>query len=134
LYNCVTTNEQGWMRSVFQSLLFFHRSFHSFRIAVPVQWRLEAKYKADAHALFSSHSFGFSLSRFPFSAKMLESAFRTLFSLLSSLASTSSIDQSPPIRSKYGGIQLEETVEAGSEKSRLDAWITSRIRIRYRRI
>ncbi|KAF3332221.1 RNA pseudouridine synthase 2 [Carex littledalei] len=48
-------------------------------------------------------------------------------SLFSSLASTCSVDHSPPVRSKYGGIQLEETVEAGSEKSRLDAWISSRM-------
>lgn len=46
---------------------------------------------------------------------------------LCSLVSTSSTDESPPARSKYGGIRLEEAVEAGSKKSRLDAWIASRI-------
>lgn len=69
------------------------------------------------------------LASLPFSLPFLRrnTRIRLSNSLFSSLASTCSVDHSPPVRSKYGGIQLEETVEAGSEKSRLDAWIASRM-------
>ncbi|KAK8967516.1 hypothetical protein KSP40_PGU015611 [Platanthera guangdongensis] len=33
----------------------------------------------------------------------------------------------PPVRSNYSGIQLAETVKAGSEKSRVDSWISLQI-------
>ncbi|KAJ4775386.1 Ribosomal large subunit pseudouridine synthase D [Rhynchospora pubera] len=77
--------------------------------------------------MLSSHAAA--LASLPSSLPFLRRSARLRLStsLLSSLASTSSVDPSPPVRSKYGGIRLEETVEVGSEKSRLDAWIASRM-------
>ncbi|KAJ3672377.1 hypothetical protein LUZ60_007098 [Juncus effusus] len=43
------------------------------------------------------------------------------------LSNTPLPTSSPPVRSKYGGVQLHETVEPNSPKSRLDAWISSRM-------
>ncbi|XP_072993369.1 RNA pseudouridine synthase 2, chloroplastic isoform X1 [Typha latifolia] len=53
---------------------------------------------------------------------------KSLFSSSSS-SSPRNLDPhpSPPPRSNHAGFRLEETVDSGSNKSRLDAWISSRI-------
>jgi S4 domain len=112
------------MQNVFQSAFALHISvpFHFF--GIEVQRCLKASTKP---MLVLSQAAA--LASLPSSLSFLRRNPRIRFSnsLLSSLASTSSVDQSPPVRSKYGGIQLEETVQAGSQKSRLDAWIASRM-------